>query len=46
MKSFESLTYMEEYRRYWAKREDEDGGEDAGADPGERTGTAAGKGRA
>jgi hypothetical protein len=24
MKSFESLTYMEEYRRYWAKDEKAD----------------------
>jgi peptide deformylase len=28
MDSFESLTYMEEYRRYWAKHEDDD--DDAG----------------
>lgn len=29
MASFESLTYMEEYRRYWADREKDDEGEEA-----------------
>jgi peptide deformylase len=33
MRSFESLTYMEEYRRYWVKSDDdEDGDDEAGAE--------------
>jgi peptide deformylase len=36
MKSFESLTFLDEYSRYWAKREDEDEDEDEDECEGER----------